>query len=227
MQEEEDVRWLDNKFDANFAKDPEENTPLFVEKKKPIDTSEVTGVSRTCCHSVFIAISTFSGISLVCLLVSQFAPLLFQSLRGLQLALRCYIGFFALLLILVEFDAPFAFITESEAITSWVSRGIIHSFLGLINQEESVTVVQIAVESYNITGEVDDFESAELSGAQMFQFFQSTASWMMVASGLIYVLMGLLCLDGLREKYEVQYRSDLEQEEMRRKIIAEENFKNM
>lgn len=227
MREEEDVSWLDNKFDANFAKKPEENTPLFVETKKSIDASEVTGVSRACCHSVFIAISTFSGFSLVCLFCSQFAPLLFLSLRGLQLALRCYIGFFALLLILVEFDAPFSFLTDSEAITNWVSRGILHSFLGLINQEESVTVVQAAVESYNITGEVDDFENAKLTGARIFQFFQLTTSWMMVASGLVYVMMGLLCLDNLKEKYEAQYKSDLEQEEMRRKILAEENFKKM
>merc|ERR1712125_280764 len=94
-----------------------------------------------------------------------------------------------------------------------ISRGIILSFLGLINKESSKQIIIS-----------DGVEHANFWN--FFVVFQVVASWMMVVSGGLYVLMGLFCMDGVKESQEKQYQKNVEKETMRRRLILEEKFKS-
>lgn len=213
-----------SKYDAAFEKDPEEETPLFVKEKKNLVKEKEIVVRRSCCHSIFIMMSTYSSISLLCLLFSQGGVLYFHRIRGLNLALRCYVGLFGIVLLLVEVGIPLGFLTESGLIANWSCRGIIHSFLGLINEVESLETILMHNET---SGEVtivhEDISEPEV----IFQSFQVATSWMMVGSGVLYFLMGLCCLDRLRTQFEEQYKTNLEKAKMKKRLLDEEAFKNM
>lgn len=213
-EENETAAWMDTKYDAAFKQEAKEETPLYVDEKRSptIDPDEID-VKRTCCHSIFYLISYYSIISLLCLLFSQLMPLFLLKIEGLHFLLRCYVCLFSIVLLIVEAEMSLSFITESGIVSNWISRGIILSFLGLINKEASKQVIII-----NNGQEQWHFWN-------FFLVFQTVASWMMVVSGGLYALMGLMCLDGVKESQERQYQKNVEEEKMRKRLRLEEKFK--
>lgn len=215
-EEEGKHSWLDDKFDSEFAMRKDdisepatEDTPLVQQRESSQPTNK--RVNRTCCHSFFILISSYSSISLACLLISQFAPLKFVKIRGLELALRCYIGLFSIILLMAEMNAPFDFLTENQLLGNWISRGVIYSFMGLVNKEESVTIGNM------------NHNRKKITAADIFEIFQAVSSWMMVASGLLYAIMGLLCLRSMKDRCEKEYKKALKKEKVKKEVIEESN----
>ena len=127
------------------------------------------------------------------LLATQIIPLFvapFKEQGYFDLALKVYISLFCLLFILVEFDAPVPFIRNSQLLQSYLSRGFIYSFLGLICLEEAYSErVKEIVKLH-----ADEFHVAWAS------LFMQISSWLIFACGVNYMCMGCCCLKKYRDK---------------------------
>ena len=197
----------------------QEDDAFLIDEENNQEGSHVKQKVRpTCCHSVFIFFNTYSAISLVLLVISQFAPFYFIKIEGLHLYLRIYIAFFSFILFLIELEVPY-FAGQNGLSENWILRGIFHSFLGLINQEESLVISSEAKNNLKISNQ-DDLTEAEI----LIELLVQVSSYMMVISGILYGLMGLLCLKGVKEKYQQSYRESVEKERQREIILKEENI---
>jgi len=138
-------------------------------------------------------------------------PLFFAPLKAqgyFDLALKVYVALFCLLFILVECDTPIPLIRNSDLLQSYLSRGFLYSFLGLICLEEAYSErVKEMVSSH-----ADEFHVAWAS------LFMQISSWLIFACGIFYMLMGLCCLKRLRDKIRIKdkdvwkkYRKDLKE----------------
>lgn len=187
-------------------------------KEKDSSSGRERTIRPTFCHSFFILITYYSILSLAFLLISQLAPLISIKLRGLHLYLRIYIAFFSVVLLLVELEFPF-FSGSSGFMENWLSRGILHSFLGLVNQEESA-VIYNKQESYILSHEANGL--SELSA--LLDLFLQVTSWMMVVSGILYTLMGALCLKKVKDSCVSKYKEELDKERRRVEKMNNDNM---
>lgn len=193
-----------------------ETTPLIGANRK--NKKKRVIVRPTCCHSFFLLIQTYSSFSLLFLLICQIPPLFFLKIGGLELALRVYISFFALILLLVEVEAPY-FSNTSGFMDNWLTRGILHSFLGLINEEQAAVVIG---SQQSFLKKHPGSEISELLA--LFDLFIQITSYMLVISGCIYVLMWMLCLRGVKRNCQAKHAEAIEKERVRREALTEEDL---
>ena len=218
---------------GNQTKKNDDVTKKLIEKKGLNDSIQVIRrtIRRSCCHSFFILISIYSSFALLFLFTSQLAPLLVYDIRGLHMYLRVYIAFFSFILLMVELEVPYFSSTPRTLsdgndngtpiaegfMDNWISRGILHSFLGLINQEESLVMTNI--QQLNLQkSKTNNLPEAQI----LLDLFVQITSWMMVISGVLYALMGLFCLRSVKVKCQMKYRDDLQKEEQRLTILKDE-----
>ena len=124
-----------------------------------------------------------------------------------------YISFFCVSFILVESDIPVPFLKDSPILNNWISRGFLYSFIGLIGVQEAYSE---RVEE--LVGHANDrFHVAWVPT------FMQISSWIMVATGYIYMLMGLCCLKGLRDRLRENFRLRLKDYNEAKVIPAEEH----
>lgn len=144
------------------------------------------------CHLFFAAYTTVAIVALLCMAAAQISLLTKKDVAFLQVSLRFYIVVFCLLFVLVETDAPRA-VMRGLPTKNWLMRGWIYSFLGLVGMEEAYSNL-VAGDSENIIG------------SDLISVFVQLSSWGMVIVGCGYFLMGLLCLRGLKDRVEEDYR---------------------
>lgn len=181
---------------------------------------EVESTNRTprkgVCLSLFHVLEFMGILASIGLLATQALPLFFipmEEIGLLQLALRMYVSMFCLSIILVEFSVPFPFIRESKILQSYFSRGFIYSFIGLIGMEESyaVTVKALTVDPGAVAHQYD---ALHISWAPLFIL---ASSWLMVVSGVIYMLLGICCMKRLRDKLRKTYEKKMKRYNERKK----------
>jgi hypothetical protein len=98
-------------------------------------------------------------------------------------------------------DVPVPFLKDSAILNNWISRGFLYSFIGLIGMEEAYSArVEELVGHAN-----DKFHVAWVPT------FMQISSWVMVATGYIYMLMGICCLKGVRNRLRENYRQRLKE----------------
>lgn len=158
--------------------------------KKKIQRKITLMAQRTCCHSFFILISTYSCISIIFLMISQSLPLMLIPIETLQILLRVYILFFCLFLLIAESNKNWFGIQQTFISQNWMMKGIFHSFLGLIAVEQSVAMdvhdTDSAMNRKDHMGWIEGFGNHNVVTA--LEIFINTSSWMMVASGAVYFL---------------------------------------
>jgi hypothetical protein len=152
-------------------------------------------------------------IAALCLLVTQAIPITLKastsypvSITFLSLALKVYISLFCITFVLVESNLPIPFIRTSELLQAFISRGFIYSFLGLICVEEAYSERVRDIVSHG----KDEFHVGWLA------IFMQISSWFMLGVGALYMLLGVFCLRGLRDRMHREeqeewkkYREDL------------------
>lgn len=199
---------------TNDVDDDDDDDNPFSSEEYPSPENTKKILRPTCCHSIFILFSTYSSISLLFLLASQLSPLLFVKITGLHFYLRFYLAFFAFILFLVEVEFPYISASNSLFVDNWASRGILHSFLGLVNQEESLILsAQEQKKSSLFDGDDTEIEF-------ILQLFVQITSYMMVISGVLYFLMGIFCLKGVKDKCQTHYKNLVEKEKQRLDILT-------
>jgi len=184
--------------DEQFEKCPSEASPLITNPKKSSETyGNFNRTHRNCCHILFDFFGALSLISSLCVIVSQALPLLYIKDFGyLQIALKFYIFIFSTMFIAAAAESS-CLKSLAPAFDNWVYRGLLQSFLGLVCIEESM---------YTQSNDSED--------TIIVQSFEIISSYMMMASGVVYFLMGLCCLRKLKVKLQKDYieRNKIEEE---------------
>ena len=101
----------------------------------------------------------------------------------------------------VEAELPVPFVRNSTLLNAFWSRGFIYSFIGLVCTTEAYSE------------RVDDLMT---HSSQRFYIgwgpvFMQVTSWMMFATGAVYMMLGLCCLRGLRDKMKQKEKEDWKQ----------------
>lgn len=234
-----------SKFDAHYAEESEKGRKPLLATDEGDDPEELRvkrnrpwrsdgsgdeqhdgagAVGSTCCHATFLWISFYSCASLLALLGSQFGLLLFNKVWGLRLILRCYNGVFCACLLWVEFSDGSTAGAGSPMRSNWILRGLAHSYLGLVNEEERTERACLTYERDVGNASSSSTATATIQSAveENFLVFQQVSSWMMIVSGCLYFLMGLCCLDRLKRSHAERHRSVVEDAEYRSRIVDEE-----
>ena len=170
------------------------------------------------CLCIFHLLQGLAALASLCLFISQLLPLLWHSTSTaagttdnnkvgiLSAILKVYIAVICLAFILVEVDLPVPVIRNSTLLNAFWSRGFIYSFIGLVCTTEAYSE------------RVDDLltHSSQRFYIGWGPVFMQVASWLMFGIGCVYMVLGVCCLRGLRDKMKQkekdawkQYRQEL------------------
>eukprot|EP00804_Cyclotella_cryptica_P011775 CCRYP_011374-RA/>CCRYP_011374-RA protein AED:0.12 eAED:0.12 QI:478/1/1/1/0.5/0.33/3/328/239 len=127
-----------------------------------------------------------------------------EKMEVLHVALRIFMSVFALLLLLIEFPDTFPILqmvpstsnnTSSRnyhpplTLYNWIPRGIFYIFLSVICFQQEIVVRALDMDEHLSTSS---------------RFFDSIpivlAAWFMLGTGMMYVLLGLCCLQRVMER---------------------------
>lgn len=157
------------------------------------------------CLWLFHLLQGVAVLTAFCLLATQLIPIVIvlisnyhDPLGFLNLALKAYISLFCIVFIFVETGVPVPLVRDSPLLQSYISRGFIYSFLGLICVEESYSE---RVKDLVQHGK-DEFHVGWVS------IFMQISSWFMLGVGSLYMLMGIFCLKGMRDRMHEKERED-------------------
>ncbi|KAL3810335.1 hypothetical protein ACHAXA_002529 [Cyclostephanos tholiformis] len=78
-------------------------------------------------------------------------------------------------------------------VVNWIPRGILYAFLGLVILEQSIVVLAR-----------DQARHASTTSRFLDGIFVVISGWVMIASGAMYVLLGMFCLQGVMERVRVE-----------------------
>lgn len=160
----------------------------------------------------FDIVNNVATVTSLCLLLSQVLPIFFMNdstttIGPVQMALRCYMSVFCIGAICAEQEV--LMINKVPLLHSWILRGLVYSFLGLVGLEESAAI------NYKTSGTPSlSFEDASV--------FILMSSFAMVIVGVLYFLMGIVCLRLMRDNLREKYNAKIEKEIMKREMMNED-----
>ncbi len=154
--------------------------------------------SRDGLHSAFIATQVVAILTNVALLASTVLTLVYNSpaLTVVQIAVRVYMSIGALCLSVVELEW-----VGGGFLESWVGRGLVYGFLGVLNEETLNDGVKVA--------------ESTIVGAGAVDVFCHVTSYVLLAVGGCYAMMGIMCCRGRRERKREVYAVRLKKWEAR------------
>jgi hypothetical protein len=138
-------------------------------------------------HRCVILISLLTCAAATLMSVGQIMGLfIFRSFGPIQYVLHFYVLLLCIIVVLVECEwTPVG--RDSFIFSYWITRGMSYAFIGVLGLEENA--------SSNWKNPTD-----------LIQNFVKVVAWLMIGSGAIYFLMGLVCLqiyyNRLRKDYE-------------------------
>lgn len=206
------VETISGSADDYEESETDEEESVFVEKK-PLDPNwqeepkrgkrqNRRGPRRGPCHSIFVAIQVIAVLANLSMIATQIVPIIICDIDVLQKVIRCYLAFFSFLFLLAEFEVGFT--TKSNALTNWITRGFLYTFIGIVTMEQHVAMMAAGALDYPKTKIAPDF-NWNVEWASLF--INLTGVWM-VGLGILYFLMGLFCLkrwrEGCREDYKLR-----------------------
>ncbi|CAM9360624.1 unnamed protein product [Choristocarpus tenellus] len=150
-------------------------------------------VRRGCLLNTFVVVNAVTvlvamgvGAAQVLVLVNN------TTLSPVAIAIRCYNVLFCFAIIFAELEWTQT-VRELSILHSWMPRGTIYSFVGLLTLEE------------------ENEKGLDEGSASMYV---TVIGWIMVAIGVLYFLMGLCCVKRLRDKRLDRYKKLLAHAEM-------------
>lgn len=164
--------------------------------------------SQNPCLWLFHLLQGIAALTSLMLLVSQLFPLFVHSSTAtsqktdiLAAILKIYVSFICLAFMIVEAELPVPFVRTSTLLNTFWSRGFIYSFIGLVCTTEAYSE------------RVDDLltHSNQRFYIGWGAVFMQVSSWMMFAIGAIYMLLGMCCLRGLRDRMKQKEKEDWKQ----------------
>lgn len=180
-------------------------------KRKP-------GPQKSMCHLLFDSVRYLAIIASSMMFMMQFVPLIFfgDQSTWLQIAVRSYVSIFCVSFMLNESRLPI-FEKILTPRNNWILRGFLYSFIGLIGMEQdlAVRVEDIAAGTTSVLG--------PNYGTLFATLFMSITTWVMIGVGILYTVLGLLCLQGWYERLEKDHTKKAKEWKQKKKV--EKNFK--
>eukprot|EP00581_Thalassiosira_minuscula_P016015 CAMPEP_0183722746 /NCGR_PEP_ID=MMETSP0737-20130205/14615_1 /TAXON_ID=385413 /ORGANISM="Thalassiosira miniscula, Strain CCMP1093" /LENGTH=339 /DNA_ID=CAMNT_0025952977 /DNA_START=134 /DNA_END=1153 /DNA_ORIENTATION=- len=167
--------------------------------KKQKQKKKKEGPQKSICHLVFDSVRYLAILASCMMFAMQIVPLIIVGGEStwLQIAVRCYLAIFCLSFVLTESRIPILRKLLASHNDNWILRGFLYTFIGLIGMEQdlAVKVAEIAAgTTANVFG--PDY------GTLFATLFMNITTWVMIAVGALYFLLGLLCLQGWYERLE-------------------------
>jgi hypothetical protein len=192
-----------NKDEGGRDEDEEKNDAFsFNEKKssKGKRTRKEECSCNRCCYSIFVLINTAAIMCQFGMLVGQILSTMYVHSDVLQIALRIYIGIFCIAFMGLEADL---YLQNNYVLRTFWSRGIVYSFVGLIGVEQSIA---LRVDMLHM-------DHVESMLSQMVSLLLHLSSWAMVCMGGLYFVLGLLCMQYLRDRLFAEEQKRIEHDE--------------
>jgi len=158
---------------------------------------------QNCCVKIFSTVTVFALVTNLTMIVSQVLPLILYSLREFEpsfLALKIYLSIFSIILIVVEVDNDnVPFFRDAVFLKTYTTRGFFYTFLGLIcfDVSHSERNNQMVEDAESMIPDFDD---------SWFALIDLVAAWMLISLGILYFLMGIFCLQGVRNRWVQEER---------------------
>mmetsp|Transcript_3747 Transcript_3747/g.5121 ORF Transcript_3747/g.5121 Transcript_3747/m.5121 type:complete len:223 (-) Transcript_3747:177-845(-) len=149
--------------------------------------------SRNLLHKFFIFFSMVTIVTLLLLGAAQFITIYHADLEVevnvvVEYVISVYVCTMCALAVFIELEFG-SFIIRSKILTFWPSRGLIYVFMGFLTLEQN---------------EISNLKSDRSEAAQTFV---TVISFIIIVIGLLYVIMGLLCLQVVLHKMRENYKA--------------------
>lgn len=200
-EEEEDTPpndlWSDPKPETGGG----EESPLLASKETFHERpGKPEKPKQHCFVSMFYAIESFAVVTNLAMLVSQVLPLIVVSWEDADpayLALKIYLVIFAIIFFFVEIDLEsISFLRKASFLRTYCSRGFLYSFFGLICYEEADSE-----KAYTALEDARAQDNSKIFRVVWFALINQIAAISLLAVGCLYFLLGLLCLQRVRNRY--------------------------
>ncbi len=174
---------------------------------------------RTQAHKMFIMFSIIAGFTGVNNIFSQLLALTYPGNLQSDVLLRSYMIAFYFLVVLIEMER-IQIVRDSFVLSNWVCRGLFYTFLGVLGQD----LYDVGYDNryrrntYNNgnnqnssggyrSGDYNGYYGPRMPSSEDFaEWYIWLTSFLMFMVGIIYILMGILCLQWklrqLREQYQ-------------------------
>lgn len=161
-------------------------------------TSSFRNIPRKSIASkIFRLISSVAVLFTGLMLLAQIVTFAILGGKLIQTVLRAYLILFCVIFILVELEFEWV-VNNVTPLKSWLNRGFLYSFVGVVGMEESFAA--LAEQYPKVPGVKEQFAS----------IFLKISSSGLFSVGILYVLMGVLCLKSLHDRLERRYHRQLE-----------------
>ncbi len=135
---------------------------------------------------------------------AQFVGIAYQAETAIQYVVHIYVLLLCFLALLTELEWT-SMVTDSKILHNWVTRGIFYALIGTLG------LLQDETEELR---SVNAFTSRDVA----MKFIYGVA-WLMIACGLLYFCMGLLCLQRLVRRFRENHAARLEMASEKRKLM--------
>ncbi len=188
-------------------------------KKKSKQQQQYDGPKKSIFHLAFDMVRYVAILASCMMLLMQIIPIVILDtgdITGLQYFVRIYLIIFCVSFVLLESRIPLLRRITFPAHNNWILRGFMYTFIGVIGMEQDVAikVEDIASGTSNILGPDYGTLFASLSIA--------ITTWIMVGVGILYMILGMMCLQRWYEKLDEEYRNKVS--EWKRKKKREKEF---
>ncbi len=154
-------------------------------------------------HRCFVLISFVVSVTAFLMGLGQFIGIAYLHVGPIQYVMRIYVIILCVLTIFNELE--FTILTRDSALLKyWISRGLFYGFIGVLGLEEN-----------NVTPTA---ENSSAFGRTAALRFVKVVAWMMVSCGIIYFLMGLLCLQLVSNRLRQDYTQRVERSRETRRL---------
>lgn len=142
-------------------------------------------------HKVFILIAVLTSLCALSMAVGQILGTFVYENTVVTYVLRGYVILLCGLVLLIELEWPRP-VRETPIFRNWVTRGLLYAFIGVVGMQENESSDVVLTK---------DSEAYEMMSDVVI-----AVAWNMIGCGLLYIVMGLLCLhyvlNRLREDYQ-------------------------
>jgi hypothetical protein len=151
---------------------------------------EDTNPHRTCLNHFCVALSYFTSLVALIIGILEVFCFFFLTMTLLENILSFYIILFCLLIIITETNL-FNLTKESKILNVWALRGLFYVFVGVLGLNAINTAVMVQGAEFQRT---------------VFQRLVQVFSLVLTGVGLLYVALGLLCVQVINNKMEHRYQ---------------------
>jgi len=169
--------------------------------------------------AVFFFLEGCGILSSLALLATQIIPIWLLTIKQMGLLpflLKIYVSLFCILFMTVESDPPIQALKNAAFLRGYLFRGFLYSFVGLSCAEEAYSERVKDMLSHA----KDTFHVAWLS------LFIDISSWVMIGLGAIYMLLGICCMKGVRDRMKTDYKKRWKTYREHMKIYKRHNKRN-